>query len=58
MIDMNGSYFKECYMPRMNKDGHTIQERTKTRKEKEFDNLFLKKTKYQALIFQSNDEES
>ena len=45
MIDVTGSYFMEGYLPRMNKDGSTIQERVKTRKMKEFDNLFLKKTK-------------
>ncbi len=58
MIDVTGSYFMEGYLPRMNKDGSTIQERVKTRKMKEFDNLFLKKTKYQALIFQVNGEET
>lgn len=57
MMNIEDSYFKECYLKRMNKDGSTIQERVKTRKEKEFDNLFLKKTKYQALIFQVNDDE-
>lgn len=51
------SYFDEVYLKRMNKDGKTIQERIKTRKENEFDQLFLKKTKYQAFIYQLNDEE-
>lgn len=50
------SYFDEVYLKRMNSDGTTIQERIKTRKEKEFDNLFLKRTKYQAAIYQVNDE--
>lgn len=50
------SYFEDVYLKRMNKDGTTIQERIKTRKENEFDRLFLKKTKYQAVIYQVNDE--
>lgn len=45
------SYFDEVYLKRMNKDGKTIQERVKTRKEKEFDSLFLKRTKYQSIIY-------
>ena len=49
------SYFEEVYLKRMNKDGSNIQERVKTRKEKEFDTLFLQKTKYQAAIYQVND---
>lgn len=51
------SYFDEVYLKRMNKDGTTIQERVKTRKENEFNNLFLRKTKYQAYIYQYNDEQ-
>jgi len=39
-------YFEEVYLKRMNADGQTQQERVKTRKEKEFDKLFLKKTQY------------
>lgn len=50
------SYFEDVYLKRMNKDGNTIQERVRTRKENEFDRLFLKKTKYQAVIYQRNDE--
>lgn len=50
------SYFEDVYLKRMNKDGNTIQERVKTRKENEFDRLFLKKTKYQAAIYQLNDD--
>ena len=42
------SYFEDVYLKRMNKEGVTQQERVKTRKEKEFDMLFLKKTEYQA----------
>lgn len=50
------SYFENVYLKRMNKDGSTIQERAKTRKEKEFEQLFLQKTKYQAAIYQLNDD--
>ena len=50
------SYFTEVYLKRMNIDGHNQQERTKTRKEKEFDKLFLKKTMYQSQIYQINEE--
>ena len=49
------SYFDEVYIKRMNIDGRTQQERTKTRKEKEFDKLFLKKTMYQSVIYQVNE---
>ena len=52
------SYFEDVYLKRMNKEGVTQQERVKTRKEKEFDMLFLKKTEYQANIYQINEEES
>ena len=50
------SYFEDVYLKRMNREGTTIQERVKTRKEKEFDQLFLQKTKYQAAIYQLNDD--
>ena len=49
------SYFTDVYLKRMNRDGKTQQERVKTRKEKEFDKLFLKKTEYQCLLYQVND---
>lgn len=52
------SYFKNVYLKRLNRDGITQQERVKTRKEKEFNMLFLKKTEYQANIYQINEEES
>ena len=48
------SYFEDVYLKRMNVDGNTQQERTKTRKEKEFDKLFLKKTMYQSKIYKVN----
>lgn len=51
------NYFEEVYLKRMNIDGKNIQERTKTRKEKEFDKLFLPRSKYQAIIYKKNDEE-
>ena len=51
-----GSYFEDVYLKRMNLDGRTQQERVKTRKEKEFDNLFLKKSEYQAHIYNINGE--
>lgn len=50
------NYFEDVYLKRMNIDGNNIQERAKTRKEKEFNQLFLKKTKYQATIYECNDE--
>ena len=43
-------YFKEVYLKRMNIDGHTRQERVLTRKEKEFDKLFLQQSQWQANI--------
>ena len=52
------SYFEDVYLKRMNVDGNTQQERTKTRKEKEFDKLFLKKTMYQSKIYKVNHEET
>lgn len=51
------SYFEDVYLKRMNKDGQTQQERVKTRKEKEFDHLFLKKTEYQVLLYGVNGEQ-
>lgn len=50
------SYFTEVYLKRMNVDGHDQQERVKTRKEKEFNKLFLKKTEYQCCIYQVNED--
>ena len=52
------SYFEDVYLKRINREGATQQEMVKTRKEKEFDMLFLKKTEYQANIYQINEEES
>lgn len=54
MID----YYNDVYLKRMNRDGNNIQERVRTAKEREFDKLFIKKTKYRAIIYGINDEES
>lgn len=50
-----GSYFEDVYLKRINLDGNTQQDRIKTRKEKEFNNLFLKKSEYQCLLYEIND---
>lgn len=50
-------YFEDVYLKRMNIDGHTQQDRVKTRKEKEFDRLFLKKTEYQCHLCSVNGED-
>ena len=52
------SYFEDVYLKRMNLHGNTQQERVQYRKEKEFNDLFLRKTQWQANIYQINDEES
>ena len=41
-----GNYFEDVYLKRMNKDGLTRQDRIKTRKEKEFDKIYLQRTEY------------
>lgn len=51
------SYYEDVYLKRINLDGLNQQERVKTRKEKEFEKLFLRKTEYQAKVYQINDEE-
>lgn len=52
------SYFDEVYLKRINRDGKNQQDRVKTRKEKEFDKLFLKKTEYLVQIKEVNEEEN
>lgn len=52
------SYFDEVYLKRMNKDGKTRQERIQTRKENEFNKLYIKKTQYQSYIYATNGEVS
>ena len=48
------SYFDEVYLRRINQDGRTRQERAMTRKEIEFDQLFLKNSQYQSCVYQIN----
>lgn len=50
-----GDYFTDVYLKRMNLDGKNRQERIKTRKEREFNRLYLEKTEYQANIIKVND---
>ena len=52
------SYFNDCYLKRMNKNGRNRQERIKTRKEHEFDRLFLQQSEYRAQIYEVNKEKS
>lgn len=51
------SYFDEVYLKRMNKDGRNRQERIKTRKEHEFDRIFLKQTEYLVCLEEVNQKE-
>lgn len=51
-------YYKDVYLKRMNLDGKTRQERILSRKEKEFDKLFLQRSQWQANIYQKNLEEA
>lgn len=53
-----GSYFEDVYIKRMNREGRTRQERIKTRKENEFNRIFLKQSAYQSYLYQVNDEET
>lgn len=52
------SYYNDVYLKRMNINGNTQQERIKTKKEKEFDFIYLEKTEYQACIYQINENEA
>lgn len=47
-------YFEDVYLKRINIDGKNWQERIRTRKEKEFDKLYLKRTPHQAHIYELN----
>lgn len=49
-------YYDEVYLKRINRDGYTRQERAMTRKEIEFDQLFLRDSQYQAHVYQINQE--
>lgn len=51
------SYFEGCYLKRMNSTGRNRQERVKTKKEREFDNLFMKRTEYLAQIYEVNKKD-
>lgn len=51
------SYFDDVYLKRINYTGTTRQDRIKTRKEREFDLLFLKQTEYLATITLINEEQ-
>lgn len=51
------SYYSDVYLKRINRDGFNQQDRVKTRKEREFDKLYLKKTEYAAKITSVNQEE-
>ena len=50
------SYFDDCYLKRMNAGGRNRQERIKTRKENEFDRLFLKQSEYRVCLEEVNKE--
>lgn len=50
------SYLDEVYLKRINKDGTNRQDRIKTKKEKEFDRLFLRDTEYLVTLYGINGE--
>lgn len=50
------NYFNDVYLKRLNHGGTTRQDRIKTRKEVEFDRLFMKRTEYLVTLYQVNDE--
>ena len=50
------SYFDEVYLKRMNQHGKTRQERVQYKKQKEFDDLFLKQTQYLGYVKEINQE--
>lgn len=52
------SYYDEVYLKRINRDGFNRQDRIKTKKEREFDKLYLKRSEYIAKIISINQEES
>ena len=49
-----GSYFEDVYLKRINQEGTNRQDRIKTKKEKEFDKLFLKRTEYKCRLLKIN----
>ena len=48
-------YF-DIYLKRLNKDGTNRQDRIKTRKEREFDRIYLNRTEYKSQLIQVNHE--
>lgn len=50
------SYYDEVYLKRVNRDGNTRQERIQTRKELEFDRIFVQHSQYQGVIHQLNND--
>lgn len=50
-------YFEEVYLKRMNKDGESRQDRIKSKKEKEFDKIFLKNSAYQVDVLKVNEDD-
>lgn len=50
-------YFNEVYLKRLNSQGKNRQERVVSKKEFEFDNLFMKRTEYLIYIKQIDDNE-
>lgn len=53
---MSENYFKDVYLKRINHGGTNRQDRIKSRKEIEFDRLFLKNTEYLVNLLEVNDE--
>ncbi len=50
------SYYSDVYLKRINKDGTTRQDRIKTKKEREFNEIFLKRSMYQVKLTSVNNE--
>ena len=48
-------YLRNVYLKRINKQGTNRQDRIKTKKENEFEKLFLPKSEYKVCIYQVND---
>ena len=53
---MSGNYLTDVYLKRLNRGGTTRQDRIKTRKEVEFDKLFMKRTEYLVTLKQVNEQ--
>lgn len=50
------SYFEDVYLKRINKNGINRRDRIKSRKEIEFDRLFLKQTEYLVSLYRINEQ--